>query len=164
MPGSRAEGSEPCCSHPSCATPSFPGETGMRKSYCAWRQPPRDVLRSLLLEHLLLFSPELVHTAQNPNTAKENLGGMGGGSSVLVYQVMREGLRPPPEEQWVALPAPARQQVMVTQPRARRGTGHRKPNQTAQGAVPAVPCWAKPGALREALSSIPLGRCMERVC
>ena len=56
---------------------------------------PREVLRSLLLQRPLLFSPELVHTAKTPNICKASLGGMGGGYSVLVYQVMHEDLRPP---------------------------------------------------------------------
>lgn len=56
---------------------------------------PWKVLRSLLLEQLLLCSPELVRTAPNPNTSKASLGGMGDGYSVLVYQVLHEDLRPP---------------------------------------------------------------------
>lgn len=61
----------------------------------------------------LALLPELVCTAAIPSASKASLGG---GCSALVYQVTREDLRPPLEQQRVALPAPAGRQATAIQP------------------------------------------------
>lgn len=88
--------------------------------------PPRGAEEPALGASLALL-PRAALYITNPQRLQRSPGGTGDGYSVLVCQVMHGDLRPHPEQQRVALPAPARQQATAVRPRARRGTGHRNP-------------------------------------
>lgn len=86
--------------------------------------PPRGAEEPALGASLALL-PRAALYITNPQRLQRSPGGTGDGYSVLVCQVMHGDLRPHPEQQRVALPAPA--WSTAVRPRARRGTGRRKP-------------------------------------
>lgn len=121
-------------------------------SILPWRNLGEEVLLCLeIAPWKVLRTAELVHTAQTPSISKADLGGMGSGSSVLVYQVTDKGLSP-------ALSSSGWHCLLLHGSPAPDGTGHHKPSQLLPaGQIPVL-------HERETLSTISLRCCVDQVC